>query len=62
LPVKAETGSEPDRWEFAGAAFLWDAGVEGTSVAGDEIDISFSDRLDNLGGGLKGILAAQKGR
>jgi hypothetical protein len=62
LPVKAETGSDPDRWEFAGAAYLWAAGVEGTSAAGDEIDISFSDLLFSLEGGLMGILAAQKGR
>jgi len=62
LPAKAETGSGHDRWEFGGAAYLWAAGVEGTSAAGDEIDISFTDLLDNLDGGLMGILAAQKGR
>jgi hypothetical protein len=62
LPVKAETLPNQDRWEFGGSAYLWAAGFEGTSVAGDEIDISFSDLMDNLDGGLMGILAAQKGR
>ena len=38
------------------------AGVKGTSVAGDEIDVSFSDVLGDLDGGLMGILSAQKGK
>ena len=62
LPVKAETPSNPDRWEFGGSAYLWAAGVEATSAAGDKIDVSFSDVLDNLDGGLMGIVSAQKGR
>jgi hypothetical protein len=62
LPAKAETGSGPDHWEFAGSAYLWAAGVEGTDAAGDDIDVSFSDVLEDLDGGLMGILAARKGR
>ncbi len=62
LPATAETDSDPDRWKFTGAAYLWAAGVEGTDAAGDEIDVSFTDLLDDLDGGLMGILAAHKGR
>ena len=62
LPVKAETDSASDRWEFGGSAYFWAAGVEGTDAAGDELDVSFSDILKDLDGGLMGILAAQKGR
>ena len=62
LPAKADTGSGQDGWKFSGAAYLWAAGVEGTDAAGDEIDISFTDLLGSLEGGLMGILAAQKGR
>jgi hypothetical protein len=62
LPVKAATGSEPERWAFGGSAYLWAAGVEGTSAEGDEIDVSFTDLLGSLEGGLMGILAARKGR
>ncbi|MCW8966876.1 MAG: porin family protein [Candidatus Pacearchaeota archaeon] len=62
LPVMAETGLDSDHWEFVGSAYLWAAGVEGTSAAGDEIDVSFSDLLENLDGGVMGVLAAQKGR
>lgn len=62
LPAKAETGNKSDSWEFGGSAYFWAAGVEGTDSAGDEIDVSFSDVLKDLDGGLMGILAAQKGR
>jgi hypothetical protein len=62
LPTRAETDSNQDGWKFGGAAYLWAAGVKGTSVAGDEIDVSFSDLLGDLDGGLMGILSAQKGR
>jgi len=62
LPAKAETDSDQDGWKFAGSAYLWAAGVKGTDMAGDEIDVSFTDVLDSLDGGLMGILTAQKGR
>ena len=62
LPAEAETDSEQDGWKFGGSAYLWAAGVKGTSAAGDEIDVSFSDLLGQLHGGIMGILAAQKGR
>jgi hypothetical protein len=61
-PARAEAGTDRGRWEFSGSAYLWAAGVEGTSAAGDEIDVSFSDVLEDLDGGLMGILAAHKGR
>jgi hypothetical protein len=62
LPVNAEMGSDSDRWEFGGSAYFWGAGVKGTDAAGNELDVSFSDILKDLDGGLMGILAAQKGR
>jgi len=62
LPATAETGSDQDGWKFGVSAYLWAAGVEGTDAAGDEIDVSFSDVLEDLDGGLMGIIAAQKGR
>jgi len=62
LPANAETDSDQDGWEFGGAAYLWAAGVEGTDAAGDDIDISFTDLLDDLDGALMGILAARNDR
>ena len=60
-PARAEAGTDQDRWEFSGSAYLWAAGVKGTDAAGDDIDVSFSDVLEDLDGGLMGILAAHKG-
>ena len=62
LPAMADTETDPDRWKFGGSAYLWAAGVEGTDSAGDEIDVSFSDILEDLDGGIMGIIAARKGK
>jgi opacity protein-like surface antigen len=62
LPAMADTETDPDRWKFGGSAYLWAAGVEGTDTAGDEIDVSFSDILEDLDGGLMGIISARKGK
>jgi hypothetical protein len=62
LPATAGTGSDQDGWKFGGSAYLWAAGVEGTDAAGDEIDVSFSDILEDLDGGLMGIISARKGK
>ena len=61
-PVNAETQASDENWEFGGAAYLWAAGVEGTDSAGDEIDVSFSDIVKDLDGGLMGIISARKGK
>ena len=58
----AATTTGDDTWSFAGSAYLWAAGVEGTSAEGDEIDVSFSDILEDLDGGIMGVIAARKGR
>ncbi len=62
VPANAEMATGEDNWTFAGAAYLWAAGVEGTDAAGDEIDVSFSEVLEDLDGGIMGLLAARKGR
>ena len=62
LPVKAATAPDPDRWTLGGSVYLWAAGVEGTSAEGDDIDISFTELLDSLEGGIMGVVAAQKGK
>jgi opacity protein-like surface antigen len=62
INVNAETQASQEGWEFSGSAYLWAAGVEGTDAAGDEIDVSFSDTLEDLDGGFMGIIAAQRGK
>ena len=59
-PVAATEGSDSDGWEFGAQAYVWGASIGGTSAAGDDIDISFSDIIDNLDFALMDILAAGK--
>lgn len=49
-------------WEYAGEVYLWGAGIGGNSAAGDDIDISFSDLIENLDLGFMGSLVASKDR
>ena len=62
LPARADTDSGQDGWKFGGSAYLWAAGIEGTTAEGDDIDVSFTDILEDFDGGIMGILAARKGR
>ena len=61
-PVAAEPRHEADRWEFAGELFLWGASIGGTSSAGDDVDISFGDLIDNLHFAVMDTLAARRDR
>ena len=62
FPAWGETSSDPDGWTFGGSAYLWAAGIEGTSAEGDDIDIPFTDVMDSLEGGVMGALAVRKGK
>ena len=62
MSVNAETQASQEGWGVSGSAYLWAAGVKGTDAAGDEIDVSFSDTLEDLDGGLMGIIGAQRGK
>ena len=62
VPVMAETDSDEDGWTFGASAYLWAAGVEGTSSQGDDIDVSFSDIAKDLDGAIMGIIGAQNGK
>ena len=48
-------------WEYTGFVYLWGAGIGGETVTGQDIDVSFSDILDNLDFGLMGTLEARNG-
>lgn len=58
----AETQPEADRWQFGGEVYLWGASIGGEDVAGDDIDIPFSDLWDNLDIAYMGKIAARKGK
>jgi len=47
-------------WEYEGAVYLWGASIGGTTVAGDDVDISFSDLIRNLDMAFIGTFAARK--
>jgi hypothetical protein len=47
-------------WEYEGAVYLWGAGIGGTTVTGDDIDISFSDLISNLDMAFMGAFVARK--
>ncbi|MGB5613095.1 MAG: hypothetical protein WBM67_10610, partial [Sedimenticolaceae bacterium] len=61
MPLAQAAGESADEsWQFDGAVYLWGAGIGGTSAAGDDIDISFSDLIDNLDMAFMGSLEARK--
>jgi hypothetical protein len=55
-------GSVGTAWTFGGEAYFWGASIGGTSAAGDDIDIPFSDILDNLNIGLMTLVVARKNK
>ncbi len=64
-PVPLDTPTE-ERWEFAFAPYLWAAGLEGTiaqfGLAPTDIDLSFSDILENLDMAAMVVAEARRGR
>lgn len=62
IVINSSAAADEKGWEFAGEAYLWGAGINATTVTGDEIDISFSDLVRNLDMGLMAALAARKDR
>jgi len=49
-------------WQFAGAVYLWGAGIDGRTQSGADVTVSFGDLVDNLEMGFMGALAARKGK
>jgi len=59
-PVVAAGELDVDKWAFYGEVYLWGADIKGESSAGDDVDIPFSDLIDNLDIAYMGKLAARK--
>jgi len=64
VPVEPVVAEEVvgDEWNYFGTIYLLAAGIEGTTVNGDDFELSFSDIIDNFDFGLMGVLGAQKGK
>lgn len=54
-----------ERWEFSFAPYIWAAGLDGTVSADNhsaDVDVSFSDILDDLDAGFLAAAEARRGR
>lgn len=61
-PVMAQTdvSESEDQWEFTGAIYLWGADIAGQTLNGSEVEVGFSDLVDNLEMAFMGAFAARK--
>lgn len=51
-----------DGWKYSASLYLWGSGLEGETANGADIDVSFSDIVDNFDFGYMGTFGAQKGK
>ena len=56
----ADAGS--DQWTYSADIYLWGTGIDATTQTGGDIDISFSDILDDLDMAFMGVFGARKGK
>jgi hypothetical protein len=61
-PVLAQTDSSAsqDQWQYSGAIYLWGADMGGTTMRGSEVEVGFSDLVDNLEMAFMGAFEARK--
>ena len=60
LVAATEKDPTPGQWEWGAQINLWGAGIGGTTVGGDDVDISFNDLISNLDFAFMGTLAARR--
>ena len=51
-----------DSWNYTASLYLWGAAIGGTTSNGGDVDISFSDIIDNFDFGYMGNFGAKKGK
>lgn len=61
-PVLAQTNTSDsqDQWKYSGAIYLWGADLGGRTIDGSEVEVGFSDLVDNLETGFMGAFEARK--
>ena len=60
MPAFAADQKDSGKWQWYGELFALGAQLEGTTAAGEDIDVPLHDILDNLDFGFMGSLAARK--
>jgi len=58
--AQTESSESQDQWQFSGAIYLWGADIGGHTIRGSEVEVGFSDLLDNLEMAFMGAFAARK--
>jgi hypothetical protein len=61
-PLHAEEASANNEWNFSGGIYLWGTAIGGETSSGSEIDITFSDLIQNLDMAFMGNLEARHGK
>jgi hypothetical protein len=58
--AQTESSESQDEWQFSAAIYLWGADIGGTTVRGSEVEVGFSDLVDNLEMAFMGAFAVRK--
>ncbi len=62
ISATAAADAGNDQWEYDASIYLWGAGIDATTQTGGDIDMSFSDILDDLNMTFMGGFGARKGK
>lgn len=62
LVASTVCAQESDRWEHALAVYLWFADIRGTTQLGTDVEVDFSDLVDNLEMAFMGAYQARRGK
>lgn len=59
--VAADSSAEDD-WQFKAGVYLYAAGIKGETASGSDLDISFTDLINNLDMAFMGNVEARKSK
>jgi hypothetical protein len=62
MPAQADEAVTDDSWHLTGQVYLWGAALKGRTRLGGDLEVSFSDLVDNLDMAFMGGLEARKGK
>jgi hypothetical protein len=62
LGARAGENDSGDDWRYAATVYLWGAGIDGQTVTGSDVNVSFDTLLDNLNMAFMGAFEARNSR